>query len=140
MQCALTILGVRKGQQSLAKLIGITEDGADEQDILQAIAKLGLRPDELSTDSRQEARRWLIERSPLHPSLLCVDDWGHWVTVAGMCHDRVFLFDPAKEVWNTKTRGAWPLKPETILKRWKASRKRRGPDPAYYAIGLLKVS
>lgn len=139
LQCALHCLGIRVGQQKLANLIGATDDGADEQDLMQAIVKLGLRPVPFESNSRTEARRWLLERAAFHPSILCVDDWNHWVAVAGQCGDRLFLFDSAREVWNTKSRGSWPLKDTTILRRWRASRKKREDEPAYYAIGVMKV-
>lgn len=138
LQCALACLGVRVGQGRLAAAIGVTEDGADEDDIIGAISALKLRPDPFHTDSKQEARRYLLERAAIHPIILCVDDWGHWVTVAGQCNDRLFLFDPSKEVWNAIHRGGWPLKTSTILKRWAASKAKRGPAGAYYAIGIMK--
>ncbi len=138
LQCALACLGIPVGQGKLAAAIGITEDGADEDDILGAVVSLGLRPDVIETDSRQEARTWLHERASLHPTVLCVDNWDHWVCLAGQCNDRLFLFDPAREVWNTTHRGGWPLTAKTVLRRWGASRRLAGDSGRYYGIGVIR--
>lgn len=134
---ALRVLGVRAGQHRLARLLGCTDDGADESDVLEALARLGCAVDVLETDRRRDALDWLCKVAYVAPVLLCVDDWGHWVHVAGGCARRLWLFDPSKEPWNTCEGRVWPLLPKTIAKRWKAARRLRGEGGLYYGIAIL---
>ncbi len=136
LQAALRCLGLRIGQGRLSKAIGVTEDGADGEDLIRGILSLGLAVDVFESNCKQEARAWLTQYAPQYPVLLCVDDWEHWVTVAGMCGGRMFLFDSTKETWNLAERGTWPKTPCAILKRWKAKRVLRPEGGLYYGLGV----
>jgi hypothetical protein len=138
LQEALRVLGVRVGQAKLAKVIGACpEEGSDEHDILQALTKLGCQFSEFSTNRRNDARDWLTNWAYTTPLLLCVDDWDHWVLVAGGCGPRLFLFDSADSPWNKAQNGPWPLLPTTILKRWRAARRNRRAGDLFYGISLF---
>lgn len=137
LQNALRVFGVRVGQHKLSRLIGVTDEGADEQDLLQALHALGCTVDILESARRSDAIEWMRSRAFLGPLLLCVDDWGHWVSVAGGCKDRLWLYDPAPEPWNVAENGSWPLLPKTIAKRWKAARGHKKNGGLYYGIAVL---
>jgi len=140
MQLALNILGVRVGQHKLVRIIangGDSFDGANEQDVLQALGRIGCTVEVFEGHSRQEARKWLLRWAPRAPLMLCVDSWEHWVTVAGACGKKLWLFDPDPGPWNTAQNGAWPLMPKTILKRWKAARRLRKEGGLYYGIAIV---
>ena len=137
--CALQAHGIRMGQGRAARLMGTTDDGSDEQDIISALDRLGASWDECATNDRQAARSWLVSRAAMAPVLLCVGDWSHWVVVAGCCGDRLWLFDSSPEPWNKAGLGRWCLLPKSILRRWRASRALRKDGPLYYGIALLAV-
>ncbi len=140
LQNALRVLGVRVGQHRLAKLIGVTDEGADEMDILQALEELGCRVAVFESDRRQDADRWLKEMGYQGPLILCVDNWGHWVSVAGGCSERYWLFDPSTAPWNAAENGCWPLLSKTITKRWRAARRLRKDGHLYYGVSVLSCS
>ncbi len=69
------------------------------------------------------------------PVLLCVDNWGHWVTVVGsLGRDQVLIFDPGNYEYNTRRGGirAWQQRP--LLRRWRAARKDAAGGPRYYGL------
>lgn len=139
LQNAMSVLGARIGQHKLAALIGVNDDGADETDLLEALDKLQAHVEVFESNHKGEALGWLRSRAYLGPCLLCVDDWGHWVSVAGGCGPRLWLFDPAREPWNEAQNGSWPLLPKTIIKRWKAARRMKRDGGLYYGIAVLSV-
>ena len=65
------------------------------------------------------------------PCILCVDDWMHWVAVAGANRNGVALFDPrALEV-------AALIKPTTLRRRWAHFKLGDGEeDPHYFFIAV----
>lgn len=143
MQIALRFYGLRRGQAGLAKIIGTTEDGSDHHDLIHALSAVGLHPNEFSTNNTNEARKWISDLACIVPLLICVDDWEHWVCVAGQCANRVTLYDPdPDQPQNRLVNGATPLRIKTVLKRWKAARslaKQEG-EPVYYGIAVLPAS
>ena len=139
LQNCLAVLGVRVGQHRLERLIGCTDDGADEQDILRALSAFGAAVEICATSRRADALSWLRKHAYVGPLLLCVDDWGHWVSVAGGCGPRLWLFDPVPEPWNMAQNGAWPLLPKTIVKRWRAARRHKKDGALFYGIAVLSA-
>ena len=134
IQMAMHAYGRKMGQARIARTIGTTEDGTDSPGILQGLQRLGFVPRVIDTRRKADARSWLVGLDG--PALLCVDSWDHWVCVAGGCRDRLWLMDPSPDVWNHTRLGRWLLKPDTILKRWRASRKLQQSGGAYYGIAL----
>lgn len=140
MQLCLSVLGTRIGQHKLSKIILNGDDGADgadEQDVLLALGSLGCSIDIFESSRRRDAEQWLKLRAFDGPLMLCVDNWGHWVSVCGGCAKKLWLFDPDPTPWNTSHNGAWPLGVKTILKRWKAARGRKRDGGLYYGIAIL---
>lgn len=134
---ALRAVGLRVGMSTLANRIGVDDlEGADEHDILQALTGSAVAVAEFYGTRKQEARDWL-RGAYNYPLILCVDSWEHWVCVAGGCGDRLFLLDSVREPWNEAQGGVWPLKANTILKRWKAAKRVSGKTP-YYGIAVWR--
>lgn len=137
LQIALRFHGVRRGQAKLARMIGSTEDGSDEHDLIETITKLGFRHDECAAKRANTARSWLLRWAAVAPILLCVDHWEHWVCVAGQCGDRLLVFDPARSKLTMPYNGVLPIAPKTIIKRWRAARRLGIP---YYGLTVLPPS
>jgi hypothetical protein len=93
---ALLVLGVFESERRLARLAGTDRGGTDEAQLARAAQRLGFElPTERVHDAR-EARRALSERLGAgNPVLLCVDQWEHWITVAGESDGRLVVFDSA---------------------------------------------
>lgn len=136
---ALTVFGIRVGQHKLAKLLGGCEDGADEKDLLRAVDTLaGVTAEEFRGSRKRDTLLWLTHTR--NPKIICVDNWGHWVCVAGGCGPRLWLFDSTTEPWNRQEGGVHALLPMTILRRWRAAKKTREGELPFYGIQLRKVT
>lgn len=140
IQNALRALGIRVGQQRIAKLAGTClDDGTDENGIIKAVEDLGYVASPFSTNHKQDASNWLLDQSRKgNPCIICVDNWGHWVAVAGHCGDRVWLFDSTREAFNQMENGAHCLATNTVVRRWRASRRMAEREPKWYGIALSK--
>ncbi|MDH4045852.1 MAG: hypothetical protein OEW06_15495 [Gemmatimonadota bacterium] len=91
---ALLALGIVADEGVLTRVSGATEAGADERDLARAAERYGCTLAGERVDSAVDARQRLAVhlRAPT-PVLLCVDQWSHWVTAAGMEGDTVVLLD-----------------------------------------------
>ena len=78
-----------------------------------------------------------MQMAPTAPVLLCVDDFEHWVCVAGQCGNRLWLLDSTNESWNQAGLGRWALLPKTVLRRWRAARRLHSEGGRYYGIAIL---
>lgn len=144
IQNALRVLGVRVGYKRIRRALKNPDDpkwdiadGVDEFDMQRATSALGFGFDELNTNRKFDAREWLRTRAPVMPVLLCVDDWEHWVSVAGLCDRRLCLQDPSRDAYNAAELGIAWLRLSTILRRWRASSKRRSEGGLYYGLAIL---
>lgn len=143
IQNALRVFGVRAGYKRVLSAMEPIDvptwdikDGGDEDDIKRALDALGFGYFEFESNRGYEARGWIQDMAPNMPLILCVDDWGHWVTVAGVCRHRYLLQDPELKPHNTAELGVKWLKNSTICRRWRASRKRRKEGELYYGIAV----
>jgi len=117
---------------------GDMSEGADENDVLAVVGALGHPWTECNTSRKREAEAWLKKFTPVSPVLLCVDNWGHWVTVAGVCGRRVCLHDSLKVPHNVEMGGTHWLRLSTVTRRWRAARRRiREGGELYYGIAVL---
>lgn len=140
IQNAARAFGVRVGQDKIANHAGTTEDGSDEHDMIRACLALGFGVDIRSWSKKREAGQWLQSNVTLGiPTILCVDNFGHWVTVAGANGDYLFLIDSVETPLNVSENGIHPLKIETILRRWRAARRIAGRDH-FYGIAVMRGS
>ena len=137
-QIALRILGRSVSQSKLAELMNTTEDaGTDEYGIIKALSDLNCNFDELRFDHSGLAKKQLATLSTGWPIILCVDQWTHWVCLAGGCGERYFMFDPAREHLNKKTNGVQALTLKRLMERWRTAKHVREGGPTYYGIALL---
>lgn len=105
--------------RGLRALVGTTDDGSDEHDIIRALLAYGCGVDEHRGTSALAAREWLtVSITAGRPVLLCVDRWQHWVTVTGALGAQFNLYDPARE-----NGGAFVLTWKQLARRWEVARR-----------------
>jgi ABC-type bacteriocin/lantibiotic exporter with double-glycine peptidase domain len=122
---ALEVLGIRRSQREIARICAVSpEAGTDEVEMKRALLANGVQVDEYQTDNLPEAWRWLHQHvNKIGPTILCVDNWEHWVTVIGVVADRFVLFDPARNQ-GVEVHGSLSLQG-----RWRH-------EETYYGIGV----
>ena len=135
IQNALRCLGLKKSAREIAELCRTTDGGTDERDMLRGIRGMGYDGWEFQTDDRMSALQW-IGSCNMQPHILCVDSWDHWVCLAGWCGQRVALLDSVQTPANRQENGIHMLKPETVLRRWRAGRKVARNSPRFYGISV----
>jgi ABC-type bacteriocin/lantibiotic exporter with double-glycine peptidase domain len=141
LQNACRALGLRIGQERVARLCGTSCDGTDEAGILTGIDALGLGREELRSRDVREARAWLHEQLRAgRPVLLCVDEWQHWVALVGLLGGnsgwRTVLVDSAVNAYNRAENGVHLVDARRLIRRWRASRRTAGHEPPFYAVAL----
>ena len=133
---AARTLGKRVSEKRARSLSSCTEEaGADEVGLIAAARSLGLTA--TSHHSAEGSAAWAFVRANVldgHPCLICVDSWGHWVTVVGIVGDRVILVDPANTKKNMGENGVHSLSRTDLYKRWRCPREL---EP-FYAIAIGK--
>lgn len=130
---AARALGKRISEKRVRSLAGCTEAGTDESGLIHAARGLGLTA--TPHHSADSATAWAFVRSNVlegRPCLICVDSWGHWVTVVGIVGDRVIVADPANTKVNKAENGVELFTRPQLLKRW------RCPNEAepFYALAV----
>lgn len=142
VQNALLALGTKVSQDRLAYIMGTTEaDGTDEDGIKRGILFMDRDVDEFATDHDMAAYGWVWNNAMLgRPTVLCADQWGHWIAVIGLLGKRLVLFDPARYRHNTDRLGTFTLPKDRLLRRWKAAHRVAGKQPAYYGVALGEKS
>ena len=129
VQIGLQMYGISYSQNHIAKVLGTTPEGTDEQDILQAGQKLRYHPVSGHFASAAHAIAWLEGELRWSPVLLCVEDWGHWVCAVGLSAGGYLVIDPDRAF------PEWPVVPVTsaeLAERWACANV---PGP-YYAISM----
>ncbi len=133
-----SLLNVHVTEHTIRELAEITKEGTDSHQMLAAIRGIGLHAAEYQSDNKHHAWRWLhgtiIQGSV---PLLCVDQYGHWVTVVGLLGQEVVtIFDPQRTVRNKREHGVHPLHKDKLMRRWRHARYR--DDCPIYAICMSK--
>lgn len=127
-------LGKTVSEGKVRKLAGTTrEDGTDERGIIDAARALGLTATPSSSSDSTAA--WAVVRANLldgRPCLLCIDNWGHWVTAIGIVGERVIIADPAETVRNSRENGIHVLRKTKLLKRW----RHKAEETPYFSIAI----
>jgi hypothetical protein len=105
---ALLALGIVAEERVLTRASGAGAEGTDERDLARAAARyrcdLGF---ERLRDPADAARALAAHLSAATPVLLCVDQWSHWVTAAGIEDDTIVLLDSREDgVFGTVRRSA----------------------------------
>ncbi len=131
---ALRVFGKRIAERRIRGLSSCTEeDGTDEHGLIAATRSLGYTA--ASHWSADQTAAWSFVRANVldgKPCLLCIDSWGHWVTVIGIVGDHVLVADPATWKKNEAENGIHSLSRRELLKRW---RHPRDSEP-FYAIAV----
>jgi hypothetical protein len=130
---ALTFLGQTVGEKELLKASGTTARGIDENGIVRAARRYGCVAVMRSFRSFPVAYRHLIRYVQSgQPSILCVDNWKHWVTAAGGSRRGIALFDPGSP------RVAVLLQSSRLRTRWRFLEKESGKEH-YFFIAVRPV-
>jgi hypothetical protein len=95
---ALLMIGVFTDERRLASLAGTTSGGTDETQLARAAQRFRCELPTVRRLDAQEARRSLGgELARGRPSLICVDQWEHWIAVVGEEGGRYVLLDSAMD-------------------------------------------
>ena len=132
LRYALTFLGKSVEERDLRRASQTTFWGTDEGGIAKAARRYGCEAVLRNYRRFPAAFRSLMRYAQSgQPCILCVDNWMHWVAVAGANRNGVALFDPrALEV-------AALVKPETLRRRWAHFRQSDGEsDPHFFFIAI----
>lgn len=132
LRYALTFLGKNVAEKDLRRASQTTFWGTDEGGIVKAARHHGCEAVMRNYRHFSAAFRSLIRYVQNgQPCILCVDDWMHWVAVAGANRNGVALFDPrALEV-------AALIKPLALRRRWAHFKQGDGKeDPHYFFIAV----
>lgn len=131
---AIRCFGRRVAERRVRGLASCTEDsGTDEDGLIAAARELGYTA--ASHWSADQTAAWSFVRANVldgKPCLLCIDSWGHWVTVIGIVGDHVLVADPANTKRNGSENGVHSLSRRDLLARWRCP----GEDEPFYAIAI----
>lgn len=90
---ALLTLGDEKSPKEVQELTGTDKNGTSENGILNALINFGYQPKEYKTNNKDNAWRWVLSNSIEHPLILIVENWEHWVVIAGRIKNKVIWID-----------------------------------------------
>lgn len=132
---ACRAFGVKISEKKAIKLANTDNEGTDEHGIISALRTIGLTAEEFKGNKRNLSWQWL------HGALLqgrviilCVDEWSHWVTLAGSLLDRVVLIDSTATDANRQENGVHVLSSERLMRRW----AKKNEEHRYYGIAARK--
>lgn len=130
---ALRTLGKNVSEAQVRKVCGTDQTGTDEVGLMAGARELGFVA--VPNHTRDVHTAWAFVRSNVldgRPCILCMDSWGHWVTVIGIVGERVILIDPARTTKNMQENGVHPLRCRDLQRRWKNPRE----EEPFYAIAI----
>ena len=80
---ALLLLGIRADEHALATLAGTTEEGTDEEELARAAQRFGCTLGTSRYVDAESCHQALVTYvTDGVPTLLCIEQWDHWVTAA----------------------------------------------------------
>jgi len=126
---------MRVSERSVRSLCGTTHEGTDDEQMISAIRALGLTA--TAHHSSDVAAAWAFVRSNAmegRPSLICIDQWRHWVSLIGVVGGLVILVDPVDTKSNRAENGIHTLSRPRLVRRWRC----RNEDEPFYAIAMGK--
>lgn len=129
------VLGMRVSERSVRALCGSSPDGTDDDQMIAGIRGLGLTA--TPHHSADAAAAWAFVRSNVmegRPSLICIDQWRHWVTLIGTVGGLVILVDPVDTKSNRSENGIHAFSRPRLASRWRC----RNEDEPFYAIAMGK--
>ncbi len=93
---ALLTLGIFGDERRIARVAGTSHGGTDEAQLARAARRFGCELPVVRRLDAAAACSELIRRLAVgQPTLLCVDDWEHWVTAVGVEGSEFVLMDSA---------------------------------------------
>lgn len=133
---ACRVLGKKVSERKLRPLAECSEEnGTNEVGLISAARNLGYTATTHSSADQKAA--WAFVRSNIldgKPVLLCIDNWGHWVTAVGIIGDQILVIDPANTKKNSDENGIHPMNRRALFKRWKCPSE----SEPLYAIAIGK--
>lgn len=120
LKIVLDYYGINKSEQELAKLMGKTDEGTDEQGFRKVAELLGLNIEVKNEANFSDIDMWLVKGAPV------IVNWftrgradysdsdvadGHYSVVAGLDDDNIYLQDP--EIGTLRT-----LKRDDFMRVW----------------------
>ena len=103
--------------------------------MISGIRSLGLTATPHSSSDISDA--WAFIRSNCmdgRPCIICIDQWGHWVTVIGVIGSSVVICDPTNTKVNKSENGIHVMSRTKLAKRWRCPNE----DRPFYAIAMGK--
>jgi len=97
------------------------EDGTSEEGIISALRGLGHGAESFEFMTRVAAADQLRENLMQgRPSIICIQNLQHWVTVVGMIGNKFVIFDPANTKGNKLENGMHILSLRNLKRLWQA--------------------
>lgn len=133
---ACRALGRRVAERTVRSLCGSTPElGTDDHQMIAGVRGLGLTATPyLGADA---ASAWAFVRSNAmegRPSLICIDQWRHWVAVVGIVGNSVIVIDPINTLSNKAENGIHTMSRTRLVRRWRC----RDQEQSFYAIAVGK--
>lgn len=132
---AARAMGSRISEGRIRALAGTTEDGTDEDELIAAIRGVSLKA--TPHHSADQSAAWAFVRANVldgRPTVLCIDQWHHWVTIVGIVGDRVLLVDPNDTKKNMAENGIYSMSRHDLFRRW----RHPSDEEPFYAIAVGK--
>ena len=107
---ALEAFGDKKSPIEVKYLTDTNKNGTSEKGILTALKEFGYKPVEYKTTNPNNAWKWVLNNSINYPLILIVDEWEHWIVVAGRIKNRIIYLD-SKE-------GCFIYDKKSLLDKW----------------------
>ncbi len=126
-------LGMDVSEKELREHGDVDKEGTDEDQLIQAAKAVGLTVEVNHTGDADESWSTLTDNlMEGMPSVLCVDQWDHWVAVVGLVGDRVVMLDSANTKDNIAQNGVHLVTKSELLKRWRY----RGTEKSLYSVSF----
>ncbi len=138
LSAATRALGAPISQRKAALIGGCDAEGMDEIGIKRCLLACGYAVDMANFKIGSSAKTWLTVNMRLgRPTILCINQWTHWICVLGMLGNRFIIFDPGR--WDYRVNSGVVLYSwDRLKRRWMANKRTRGTDDPYFGIGVGK--
>jgi ABC-type bacteriocin/lantibiotic exporter with double-glycine peptidase domain len=127
---ALTYFGKSISEKTAIRICKSNINGTDADFIIEAAKGLGYKSESfLEVDSKTA---WSKLYEQIHTGtmlILCIDSWGHYVTLVGYLGSKVLIVDSSRDT--KKLNGVMYLSKRQLLKRWRH-------ENGFYAIKIWR--
>lgn len=130
-------LGIDVSEKRVRELCDADKDGTDEHQLLEAAEELDLRVKIIHTGDADASWNQLVKNAIAgRPSVICTQNWDHWVAIIGVVGDKVILQDSANTEDNVEQNGVHVLTKDQLIKIWKC----KGAEKSFYAISFERAA